>query len=180
MFGKVVSGQEFVLEIENQKVDGNHRPYADIRVSNCGELVAVVRKKQTRADPSGSESVTGSETASSETGSSTEVSESESVSESEKKSKRKRKERRKAKKMSKRRQHASKKVRSSKEKKKDRAKHKKRKRKPQTYVSCEKASKYIKLSVTSLYYLLWFDQKLPRCKFHNLLCLLAVYSSESL
>ena len=25
--------------IENQKVDVNHRPYADVRIHNCGELV---------------------------------------------------------------------------------------------------------------------------------------------
>ena len=39
MFGHVVSGQQYVTEIENQKVDANHRPYADVRISNCGELV---------------------------------------------------------------------------------------------------------------------------------------------
>ena len=39
VFGRVVSGSEFVTEMENQKVDSKSRPYADIRVSNCGELV---------------------------------------------------------------------------------------------------------------------------------------------
>ena len=39
MFGHVVSGQQYVTEMENQKVDANHRPYADVRISNCGELV---------------------------------------------------------------------------------------------------------------------------------------------
>ena len=39
VFGHVVSGQQYVTEMENQKVDTNHRPYADIRISNCGEMV---------------------------------------------------------------------------------------------------------------------------------------------
>ena len=39
VFGHVVSGQQYVTEMENQKVDANHRPYADVRISNCGELV---------------------------------------------------------------------------------------------------------------------------------------------
>ena len=41
VFGRVVEGQSYVREIENQKVDANHRPYADVRVVNCGELVLV-------------------------------------------------------------------------------------------------------------------------------------------
>lgn len=39
VFGSVVSGQQFVSEIENQKVDAKSRPYADIRICNSGELV---------------------------------------------------------------------------------------------------------------------------------------------
>ena len=45
MFGQVVDGHQFVLEIENQKVDASHRPYADVRISNCGELVLMKSKK---------------------------------------------------------------------------------------------------------------------------------------
>lgn len=41
MFGRVVNGTEYVTEVENQKVDANHRPYADVRISSCGELVLV-------------------------------------------------------------------------------------------------------------------------------------------
>ena len=41
MFGRVIEGEQFVVEIENQKVDTNHRPYADVRISNSGELVLV-------------------------------------------------------------------------------------------------------------------------------------------
>ena len=44
VFGHVVSGVEYVTEVENQKVDSNHRPYADVRVSNCGELVLMKSK----------------------------------------------------------------------------------------------------------------------------------------
>ena len=41
MFGRVIEGEQFVVEIENQKVDTNHRPYADVQISNLGELVLV-------------------------------------------------------------------------------------------------------------------------------------------
>ncbi len=39
VFGRVVSGSQFVTEVENQKVDAGHRPYADIRITHSGELV---------------------------------------------------------------------------------------------------------------------------------------------
>lgn len=39
VFGHVLTGSEYVTAIENQKVDVNHRPYADVRIHNCGELV---------------------------------------------------------------------------------------------------------------------------------------------
>lgn len=39
IFGHVIDGAQFVTEIENQKVDVNHRPYADVRITHCGELV---------------------------------------------------------------------------------------------------------------------------------------------
>ena len=41
MFGCVIEGEQFVVEIENQKVDTNHRPYADVRISSSGELALV-------------------------------------------------------------------------------------------------------------------------------------------
>ena len=43
VFGRVVDGQQFVTEMENQKVDASHRPYADVRITNCGELVLLRR-----------------------------------------------------------------------------------------------------------------------------------------
>lgn len=44
VFGRVVSGQQFVTEMENQKVDTKSRPYADVRISNCGELILMKSK----------------------------------------------------------------------------------------------------------------------------------------
>lgn len=43
VFGHVVAGKEYVTAVENQKVDVNHRPYADVRIKNCGELVLMKR-----------------------------------------------------------------------------------------------------------------------------------------
>ena len=45
MFGRVMSGSQFVTEIENQKVDVNHRPYADIRITHSGELMLIKKRK---------------------------------------------------------------------------------------------------------------------------------------
>lgn len=45
VFGHTVAGMEYVTAIENQKVDVNHRPYADVRIHNCGELVLMKRGK---------------------------------------------------------------------------------------------------------------------------------------
>lgn len=39
VFGHVISGQEVVQTMENQKTDPNSRPYAEVKVLNCGELV---------------------------------------------------------------------------------------------------------------------------------------------
>ena len=48
MFGRVLSGQDIVRDIENQKVNDNHKPYAEIRVIHCGELVK--KSKQSNQD----------------------------------------------------------------------------------------------------------------------------------
>ena len=39
MFGHAITGFELIREIESQKTDSSHKPYADVRVTNCGELV---------------------------------------------------------------------------------------------------------------------------------------------
>lgn len=45
VFGHVVSGSQFVTEVENQKVDAGHRPYADIRITHSGELVLLKKSE---------------------------------------------------------------------------------------------------------------------------------------
>ena len=44
VFGHTIAGMEYVTAVENQKVDVNHRPYADVRIQNCGELVLMRSK----------------------------------------------------------------------------------------------------------------------------------------
>lgn len=39
MFGQVISGQELIREIENQKTDASSKPYAEVRIMSCGELI---------------------------------------------------------------------------------------------------------------------------------------------
>ena len=45
VFGRVVGGAQFVTEVENQKVDASHRPYADVRITHCGELVLLKKSE---------------------------------------------------------------------------------------------------------------------------------------
>uniref|UniRef100_A0A3Q4H504 Peptidyl-prolyl cis-trans isomerase n=1 Tax=Neolamprologus brichardi TaxID=32507 RepID=A0A3Q4H504_NEOBR len=39
VFGHVISGQEVIQTMESQKTDPNSRPYAEVKVLNCGELI---------------------------------------------------------------------------------------------------------------------------------------------
>lgn len=39
-----MSGSQFVTEIENEEVDAKHRPYSDIRITHCGELVLLEKR----------------------------------------------------------------------------------------------------------------------------------------
>ena len=39
VFGHAIAGFELIREVEVQKTDSSHKPYADIRINNCGELV---------------------------------------------------------------------------------------------------------------------------------------------
>ncbi|KAF1745310.1 hypothetical protein MXB_3803 [Myxobolus squamalis] len=39
VFGRVVSGQRIIADIENQRVDQTYKPYADIRIEHSGELI---------------------------------------------------------------------------------------------------------------------------------------------
>ncbi|KAJ6659337.1 hypothetical protein lerEdw1_019208 [Lerista edwardsae] len=108
VFGLVISGFEVIEQIENLKTDTASRPYADVRVIDCGVLVAksakdVLEKK--RKVPTHSE-VSDTSTSSSSTSS---ESSSDSESENERSRKRKRKRRTKAKQSKKRRKEERKK-----------------------------------------------------------------------
>uniref|UniRef100_A0A914DYY1 peptidylprolyl isomerase n=1 Tax=Acrobeloides nanus TaxID=290746 RepID=A0A914DYY1_9BILA len=50
VFGRVISGQDVVTEIEQLKVNAKNRPLADVMISNCGQLI-----KKKRKDTEGSE-----------------------------------------------------------------------------------------------------------------------------
>ena len=39
VFGQVISGQEVVREIENKKTDAASKPFAEVRILSCGELI---------------------------------------------------------------------------------------------------------------------------------------------
>nr|XP_014015405.1 unnamed protein product [Salmo salar] len=39
VFGLVISGFEVIKRIEGLKTDGASRPYADVRVMDCGQLI---------------------------------------------------------------------------------------------------------------------------------------------
>uniref|UniRef100_A0A8C6V9G0 Peptidyl-prolyl cis-trans isomerase n=1 Tax=Naja naja TaxID=35670 RepID=A0A8C6V9G0_NAJNA len=46
VFGQVISGQEVVREIENQKTDASSKPYAEVRIMSCGELIQKSKAKK--------------------------------------------------------------------------------------------------------------------------------------
>uniref|UniRef100_A0A915JJA6 peptidylprolyl isomerase n=1 Tax=Romanomermis culicivorax TaxID=13658 RepID=A0A915JJA6_ROMCU len=49
VFGRVLTGQDIVTEIENLKTDSKtSRPLVDVRIANCGELVKKKKKKRSR------------------------------------------------------------------------------------------------------------------------------------
>ncbi|NWU80783.1 NKTR protein, partial [Onychorhynchus coronatus] len=101
VFGLVISGFEVIEQIENLKTDTASRPYADVRVIDCGVLVtrsakdALEKKKKVCSDSEGSES--------SSSASSSSESSSESEAENERSRRRKRKRRAKTKQSRKRR-----------------------------------------------------------------------------
>ncbi|KAM6281629.1 NK-tumor recognition protein isoform 3-T3 [Porphyrio hochstetteri] len=107
VFGLVISGFEVIEQIENLKTDTASRPYADVRVIDCGVLVtksakdALERKKKVCSDSEASDS-------SSSASSSSETS-SESEAENERSRRRKRKRRAKTKQSRKRRKEERKK-----------------------------------------------------------------------
>ncbi|NWJ00692.1 NKTR protein, partial [Crypturellus undulatus] len=102
VFGLVISGFEVIEQIENLKTDTASRPYADVRVIDCGVLVTksakdvLEKKRRVCSDSEASDSSSSSESSSSETS-------SESEAENERSRRRKRKRRAKAKQSRKRR-----------------------------------------------------------------------------
>ncbi|XP_068790214.1 NK-tumor recognition protein isoform X3 [Struthio camelus] len=107
VFGLVISGFEVIEQIENLKTDTASRPYADVRVIDCGVLVtksakdALEKKRKVYSDSEASDS-------SSSASSSSETS-SESEAENERSRRRKRKRRAKTKQSRKRRKEERKK-----------------------------------------------------------------------
>ncbi|XP_068529380.1 NK-tumor recognition protein isoform X3 [Anas acuta] len=107
VFGLVISGFEVIEQIENLKTDTASRPYADVRVIDCGVLVtksakdALEKKKKVCSESEESES--------SSSASSSSESSSESEAENERSRRRKRKRRAKAKQSRKRRKEERKK-----------------------------------------------------------------------
>ncbi|KAK5860973.1 hypothetical protein PBY51_022406 [Eleginops maclovinus] len=104
VFGHVISGQAVVQTMENQKTDPNSRPYSDVKVLNCGELVPKSKakkdeKKKERASSSSSSSSSESES-SSQSSSESEESEKESKKKKKKAKKLKKKQKKKEKKKS--------------------------------------------------------------------------------
>ncbi|XP_077160126.1 NK-tumor recognition protein isoform X2 [Paroedura picta] len=108
VFGLVISGFEVIEQIENLKTDAASRPYADVRVINCGVLVTksakTVLEKKRKASPHSEASDTSSSSSSTSSDSS-----SASNSDDERTRKRKRKRRTKAKQPRKRRREERKK-----------------------------------------------------------------------
>ena len=45
VFGRVIKGEDVVRLIENSKTDANSRPFKDVLIANCGELVLQVKSK---------------------------------------------------------------------------------------------------------------------------------------
>ncbi|OXB65523.1 hypothetical protein ASZ78_001830 [Callipepla squamata] len=107
VFGLVISGFEVIEQIENLKTDTASRPYADVRVIDCGVLTtkpakdALEKKKQVCSDSEASDS--------SSSGSGSSETSSESEAEDERSRRRKRKRRAKTKQSRKRRKEEKKK-----------------------------------------------------------------------
>ncbi|XP_020372537.2 peptidyl-prolyl cis-trans isomerase G [Rhincodon typus] len=90
VFGQVISGQELIRDVENQKTDANSKPYAEVRILNCGELIpkSKAKKEEKKRKKSSSSS---SESESSSDSSSSSESESETDEDSKKRKKKQRK-----------------------------------------------------------------------------------------
>ncbi|XP_026538762.1 NK-tumor recognition protein isoform X3 [Notechis scutatus] len=108
VFGLVISGFEVIEQIENLKTDSASRPYADVRVIDCGVLVTKPAKEVLEKKRKAWSHSEASDSSSSSTSTSSESS-SDSEYESERSRRRKRKRRNKAKQSRKRRREERKK-----------------------------------------------------------------------
>ncbi|KAF7245743.1 NK-tumor recognition protein [Varanus komodoensis] len=108
VFGLVISGFEVIEQIENLKTDAASRPYADVRVIDCGVLVTKSAKDEKEKKRRVSTHSEASDTSTSSSSTSSETS-SDSESENERSRKRKRKRRTKTKQSRKRRREERKK-----------------------------------------------------------------------
>ncbi|XP_070584859.1 NK-tumor recognition protein isoform X2 [Erythrolamprus reginae] len=108
VFGLVISGFEVIEQIETLKTDSASRPYADVRVIDCGVLVTKPAKDVLEKKRKACSRVKASDSSSSSTSTSSESS-SDSEYENERSRKRKRKRRNKAKQSKKRRRQERKK-----------------------------------------------------------------------
>lgn len=88
VFGQLISGQDLVREIENQKTDASSKPSAEVRIQNCGELVHVQKSKSKKEKKRHKSSSSSDTDGSSDSDSS---SDSSSDSDEEEKSKKKKK-----------------------------------------------------------------------------------------
>ncbi|XP_059827721.1 NK-tumor recognition protein isoform X2 [Hypanus sabinus] len=110
VFGQVITGFDAIKEIENLKTDAASRPYADVRIIDCGEFVpksashVTERKKKVAISYSSHES-----TSSSDSSTSSKFSDSDTETEEERDRKRKRKRKMKTKHSKRRRESKSKK-----------------------------------------------------------------------
>lgn len=82
VFGHVISGQEVILKIANQAVDKDSKPFVDIRIANCGELIPQIKPKDNNKKKSKKVSDSGSSSSDSSSDDSSSGSDSESGSSS--------------------------------------------------------------------------------------------------
>ncbi|XP_018414151.1 PREDICTED: NK-tumor recognition protein [Nanorana parkeri] len=103
VFGLVISGFEVIEQIENQKSDAASRPYADVRVVDCGLVGSKATKDEKVKQATFASGESDSSSKSSSSSSSSESSSSDSEEEAEKNRRRKRKRKAKVKPSKKRR-----------------------------------------------------------------------------
>lgn len=95
VFGHVISGEEVVQTMENQKTDPNSRPYAEVKVLNCGELIPKSKAKKNEKKKEKDSSSSSSSSSDSDSSSDSSSDESEKASKKRKKKAKKQKKKKK-------------------------------------------------------------------------------------